>query len=186
MRLARTASQTIGPFYNFALLSDIDNDLTRISKDSPQAAGDVVEIKGRVIDGDGAPCTCALVEVWQADAEGRYGEEGDPHFSGFGRALTDNDGYYVFTTVFPGSVPGKGNAWQAPHISMSLHSGGLLKQVNTRVYFPNEEANLEDPVLTGIADASLRETLVARSAGDRLYEFNVILQGDGETVFFQL
>ena len=69
---------------------------------------------------------------------------------------------------------------------MSLHSGGLLKQVNTRIYFPNEEANLEDPVLTGIADASLRETLVARSAGDRLYEFNVILQGDGETVFFQL
>ena len=186
MSLARTASQTIGPFYNFSLLGDADNDLTRRSKDGPLAAGNIVEIKGRIIDGDGKPCSCALVEVWQADAEGRYGADSDPNFSGFGRTLTDDDGYYVFTTVFPGPVPGKGNAWQAPHISMSLHSGGLLKQLNTRVYFPNDKANEDDPVLSGIADEGMRSTLVASVTGECQYTFDVILQGEGETVFFQL
>ncbi|MDD9907877.1 MAG: protocatechuate 3,4-dioxygenase subunit alpha [Rhodospirillaceae bacterium] len=186
MSLARTASQTIGPFYNFALLGGADNDLTRRSKGGPQAAGEVVEIKGRVIDGDGAPCACALVEVWQADADGRYGPDRDPNFAGFGRTLTDNDGYYTFTTVLPGPVPGKGNSWQAPHMSMSLHSGGLLKQVNTRLYFPDDDANADDPVLSGIEDDGQRSTLVARAAGEGRYEFDVILQGEGETVFFQL
>jgi len=189
MSLGRTGSQTLGPFFNVALIREGENDLTRRTKGGPQAEGEVVEIQGQLRDCDGAPCPSALVEIWQADAAGQYGAESDPNFSGFGRFLTDGEGRYSFTTIVPGAVPGKGNAWQAPHISLSVYASGLLKRVTTRIYFPDEEANAEDPVLSGITDGATRNTLVARAVADgppRQFEFDIILQGEGETAFFEL
>lgn len=191
MTLGRTGSQTVGPFFNFALLRAGDDDLTRKTPDGPRAAGDVVEIRGRVLDGDGKPCPRVLVEIWAADAEGRYpGADGaDPNFAGFGRTLTDTDGRYAFTTVMPGRVPGKGNAWQAPHASLRLFAAGLLKPVATRIYFPDEPANAEDPILTGIDDDAVRATLIAKEGSGgahRVVAFDVVLQGEGETAFFAI
>jgi protocatechuate 3,4-dioxygenase alpha subunit len=189
MTLKRTGSQTIGPFFNSVLLRTGDNDLTCQKGDGPRAEGEVIELRGRVFDGDGAPCQSVLVEIWQADAAGQYGEECDPNFAGFGRSVTDADGNYIFTTVIPGAVPGKGNAWQAPHISLSLFASGLLKRVTTRVYFPNDTANETDPVLSGISEESVRSTLIAKeaaSASPRGFEFDIVLQGKNETAFFDL
>jgi protocatechuate 3,4-dioxygenase alpha subunit len=189
MTLKRTGSQTIGPFFNRALLRDGDNDLTRRTTEGPQAEGEIVELRGCVTDGDGIPCPSVLVEIWQADAAGQNGDDRDPKFSGFGRAVTDNDGFYSFTTVIPGAVPGKGNSWQAPHISLSLFASGLLKRVTTRVYFPGEDANEDDPVLSGIADTAACSTLIAKEAAagaTKTFEFDVVFQGEGETVFFDL
>ncbi len=189
MILPRTGSQTIGPFFNAALMRAGENDLTHRTKDGPQADGDVVEIQGQLRDGDGAPCPSALVEIWQADSAGRYGDESDPNFAGFGRFLTGADGRYHFTTVLPGAVPGKGNVWQAPHISLSIYSSGLLKRVTTRIYFPDEAGNEDDPILSGIADAAVQSTLIAREAAagpPRRFEFDIVLQGEGETAFFAL
>lgn len=186
MTLPRTGSQTLGPFFNSALMRDGENDLTRRMKDGPQAAGEVVEIQGQLRDCDGAPCPSALVEIWQADAAGQYGAESDPNFAGFGRFLTDGEGRYSFTTIVPGAVPGKGNAWQAPHISLSVYASGLLKRVTTRIYFPDETTNNDDPVLSGIDDVAVQSTLVARRVAESQFEFNVILQGERETAFFEL
>lgn len=189
MTLPRTGSQTIGPFYNFALIREDENDLTRKTADGPSAEGEIIEIVGQVRDGTGGPCRRVLMELLQADAEGRYGTERDPNFKGFGRALTDEDGRYRFTTVVPGQVPGKGNAWQAPHISLSLFGSGLLKRVTTRIYFPDQDANADDPVLSGIEDGAARSTLIAQelSAGPpRQFGFDVVFQGDGETTFFNV
>jgi len=110
--MGRTGSQTVGPFFNFALLRPGDDDLTRKTAGGPQAEGEIIEIRGRVLDGDGKPVSRALIEIWQADAEGHYpgrSGEADPNFAGFGRALTDTEGRYAFSTVLPGPVPGKGN-----------------------------------------------------------------------------
>lgn len=186
MSLGLTGSQTLGPFFNSALMRDGENDLTRLRKKGPQAEGVVVEIQGQLRDCDGAPCPSALVEIWQADAAGRYGAESDANFSGFGRFLTDGEGRYSFTTIVPGAVPGKGNTWQAPHISMSVYASGLLKRVATRIYFPDETTNDDDPVLSGIADETVRSTLVARRIAEGSFEFDVVLQGEGETAFFEL
>lgn len=191
MTVGRTGSQTVGPFFNFALLRPGENDLTRTSQDAPQAKGEVLEIGGRVLDGDGKPCPRVLVEIWAADAEGRYPgtAEADPNFAGFGRTLTDTDGYYSFTIVQPGRVPGRGNAWQAPHASLRLFASGLLKPVATRIYFPDDPSNAEDPILAGIDDEAVRATLIAQevSAGPpRNVEFDVVLQGEGETAFFAI
>lgn len=189
MTLRRTGSQTIGPFFNTALMREGDNDLTHRKAGGEKADGPIITLQGHVIDGAGAACPSVLVEIWQADAAGQYGDERDANFAGFGRTITDGDGFYSFTTVIPGAVPGKGNVWQAPHISMSLFSAGLLKRVTTRVYFPDEEANENDPVLTGIADEKTRTTLIAKelsSGPPREFEFDVILQGEKETAFFEL
>ncbi len=189
MTLRRTGSQTIGPFFNTALMRQGDNDLTHRKTGGAQAGGDIIELRGRVFDGDGAACSSVLVEIWQADAAGQYGDERDANFTGFGRTITDSDGCYTFTTVLPGAVPGKGNAWQAPHISLSLFSSGLLKRVTTRIYFPGEDSNAEDPVLTGITDEKARTTLIAKeltSGPPREFGFDVFLQGEKETAFFEL
>ncbi len=172
-----TPSQTIGPFFHDALL---DGDFTElVSPDHPQA----IKIEGAVYDGAGDPVPDAMVEVWQADAAGRYGSE---DFSGFGRSGTDEDGRFSFATLKPGPVPGPDGALQAPHANVSIFARGLLKQVTTRLYFPDEEkANAKDPVLISINDAGLRRTLVARDEGGGAYRFDVFLQGEGQTAFFE-
>jgi protocatechuate 3,4-dioxygenase alpha subunit len=154
-----TPSQTVGPYFTLGLL------------DANELVADGLRITGRVLDGAGEPVPDAVVEIWQADEEGRY----RPDF-GWGRSGCDADGRYSFTTCKPGSVDG-----QAPHLTMLVFARGLLKPVLTRMYFPDEEeANARDPVFSAVDDPT---TLVARSVADGL-EFDVRLQGDGETVFF--
>lgn len=172
-----TPSQTIGPFFHDSLL---ERDLTElVSPDKPHA----IRIGGAVYDGAGDPVPDAMIEVWQADAAGRYGSE---DLSGFGRSGTDANGKFSFVTVKPGPVSGPDGSLQAPHVNVSVFARGLLKRVVTRVYFPDEEANAADPVLSLIEDQALRETLVADDEGDGSYRFDVHLQGEGQTAFFDV
>jgi protocatechuate 3,4-dioxygenase alpha subunit len=179
-----TPSQTIGPFFGFALPYDGGPDLV-----SPGAPG-AVRIEGVVRDGAGAPVHDALIELWQANRAGRYAHPGDtreqlalePGFTGFGRCPTDTEGGFAFTTVKPGPLPG-----HAPHIDVSVFARGLLKRLVTRIYFPDEpEANAADPVLAAVADPAARATLIAAAAGDEVLRFDIHLQGDRETAFFAL
>jgi protocatechuate 3,4-dioxygenase alpha subunit len=154
-----TPSQTVGPYFSLGLA------------DANQLVPDGLRLTGRVLDGAGEPVPDAIVEVWQADEKGRY----RPHF-GWGRSGCDQDGRYTFLTVKPGPIDG-----QAPHLTMLVFARGLLKPVLTRMYFPDEEeANARDTVISGVED---RSTLVARAVEGGL-EFDIRLQGDGETVFF--
>ena len=194
MRLIPTASQTAGPYFRFGLDHPEWSDLTGGGK----AQGEKIRIEGRVVDGDGAPLPDALIEIWQANAAGRYDHPEDrqdkpldPNFRGFGRCSTDKDGWYRFTTIRPGPVPGRGNALQAPHIAVTIFARGLLKQLVTRLYFPESgAANDADPVLSAIDDKSARATLLARPVAkggtQPVYRFDIVLQGDGETVFFDV
>lgn len=170
-----TPSQTVGPFFNIGMPGD-RTELVDAGVDG------AVRIEGTVYDADG-PVVDALVEIWQAAPSGSYDE---PGFGGFGRAETDpEDGTYAFVTVKPGQVPGPGGASQAPHLLVSVFARGLLKRLATRIYFEDEaEANATDPVLAAV-DPERRDTLVARRDGDA-YRFDVRLQGDGETVFFDV
>lgn len=179
---APTASQTVGPFFSFALL-----DLVRPDLVVPGTPG-AIRIEGVVLDGEGAPVDDAMVEIWQADAEGRYAPPEQPappgSFTGFGRCGTDAEGRFWFVTVKPGPVPGPDGRPQAPHVNVSVFARGLLKRLVTRIYFPDEEAaNDADPVLSSLPSAGDRATLVAEPSGDAL-RFDIRLQGERETVFF--
>lgn len=181
-----TASQTVGPFFKYALERRAWSDLT-----TDGAAGEQIRIAGRVLDGDGIGVPDAMLELWQANAAGSYGR--DPNFRGFGRAGTDDDGHYEFRTVRPGAVPGAGGVLQAPHVALTIFARGLLHHVVTRVYFDDlTDENARDPVLASIADPAVRDTLIAvreePPVGRRLpvYRFNVILQGERETAFFDV
>jgi protocatechuate 3,4-dioxygenase alpha subunit len=191
-KLIATPSQTVGPFYHFALDRPEWSDLT-----AGGAQGQKIRIEGRITDGEGAPCPDAFLEIWQADAGGKYNhpddtqdKKPDPKFRGFGRASADKDGVYRFTTIMPGRVPGPGNTLQAPHVNVTVFARGLLKHLVTRIYFADQaEANEVDPVLSRIEDAAVRKTIVAAKAngsGIPTYRFDVILQGKGETAFFEL
>jgi protocatechuate 3,4-dioxygenase alpha subunit len=191
-KLIPTPSQTVGPFFHLALDRPDWSDLTREG-----AAGERIVVTGRVLDGDGAPVADACLELWQANAAGRYAHPDDnrrdrpldPHFRGFGRVSTDAEGRFRFVTIRPGAVPGRGNAWQAPHIAVAVFARGLLKQLVTRIYFADEPANESDPVLSAIADPAVRGTLIARrseGAAPSAYQFDIILQGAGETAFFEV
>jgi protocatechuate 3,4-dioxygenase, alpha subunit len=173
-----TPSQTIGPFFHDALL---DRDLTElVDPDHPGA----IKIAGAVYDGSGEPVPDAMVEIAQADAAGRHGSE---DFPGFGRSGTDEHGRFSFTTLKPGPVQGPDGTLQAPHANVTVFARGLLRQVVTRVYFPDEgETNAADPVLLSIEDRALRETLIAHEEGDGSYRFDVRLQGEGQTAFFDV
>jgi protocatechuate 3,4-dioxygenase, alpha subunit len=191
-KLIVTPSQTVGPFFHLALDRPEWADL---SSGSP--AGERIVVEGRVIDGDGVPVADACLELWQANAAGRYAHPDDtrtdkpldPNFRGFGRVSTDADGGFRFTTIRPGPVPGRGNASQAPHIAVAIFARGLLKQLFTRIYFAGETANDADPVLSSIDDPAVRKTLIATlrgGPGPPTYRFDVILQGERETAFFDL
>jgi protocatechuate 3,4-dioxygenase alpha subunit len=167
----RTPSQTVGPFFGLGLCGRPQHELV-----APGAPG-AVEVRGRVLDGEGDPLPDALVEIWQADERGRR----RPGF-GFGRCGTDAGGGFRFLTVKPGALDGPGGR-QAPRVDLLVFARGLLKPVLTRMYFPDEEAaNAADPLLSALP-AEARRTLVARPAGDGL-AFDVHLQGDAETAFF--
>jgi len=185
--LPQTPSQTVGPYFHLELGKEGGNVLA-----GEGARGQRIRIEGRVLDGDRQPIGDALVEVWQANAAGRYRHplDGradlplDPEFSGFGRATTDTStGAYWFETVKPGAVPHPSGVAQAPHINVIVQARGVLNPCFTRIYFADEaEANATDPVL-GAVPADRRGTLIAERLGDGTYRFNIRFQGDDETVF---
>jgi len=180
-----TPSQTIGPFFAIGLPWDDGPDA--VARGTPGA----VWIRGRVLDGEGRPVPDAMVETWQADPSGGFGHAaggagGTPGFRGFGRSSSDADGRFGILTLKPGPVAGADGRPQAPHLDVSVFARGLLKRVVTRIYFPDEaDANAADPVLTSIEDPDARATLVAAPTPDG-YRFDVRLQGESQTVFFDL
>jgi protocatechuate 3,4-dioxygenase, alpha subunit len=182
-----TPSQTVGPFFNIGLPDEGRSEL--LARDAEGA----LRLEGTVLDGEGEPVGDALIEIWQANRAGRYAHPEDTReevpleegFRGFGRCETDGSGRYWFVTVKPGPVPAPRRGTQAPHIEVSVFARGLLKRLATRMYFPDEqEANEADPVLASVAPER-RSTLVARE-DDGVLRFDIRLQGDGETVFFDV
>ncbi len=180
-KLVATAAQTIGPYW--ALIEHPEwADLLRAG--GPNAGydkGERITLTGRVTDGDGATCPDAVVELWQAGPDGEY----EAGFHGYGRSRCDADGCFHFTTVKPGAVKGRGNATQAPHVTLSVFARGLMNHVSTRLYFSGEALNETDPVLGQVPEAR-RGTLIARPAGAGVWQLDIVLQGEGETVFLEV
>jgi protocatechuate 3,4-dioxygenase, alpha subunit len=183
---ALTPSQTIGPFLHIEVPYEGEEQL--VMPNHPGA----LRILGTITDGQGDAVADALVEIWQANAAGRYAHPEDARddvpledgFTGFGRCATDDEGRFEFLTIKPGAVPGPDGDPQAPHIDVSVFARGLLNRLVTRIYFPDEvEANAADPVLSLIEDDAQRDTLIARQ-DDGALRFDIHLQGDGETTFF--
>jgi protocatechuate 3,4-dioxygenase alpha subunit len=193
----QSPSQTVGPFFSYCLSPEAygRNGIASNQLTLPTAEGQRIIVEGVITDGEHAPVSDALVEIWQANAAGRYNHPVDnrgdvaldPAFKGFGRSKTDNQGLFHFETIKPGRVPGQGNTLQAPHIGVIVFARGMSNHVFTRLYFADEaDANAKDPVLSSI-EAKRRKTLVAEAgeqAGSAIYRFNIHLQGDEETVFF--
>jgi protocatechuate 3,4-dioxygenase, alpha subunit len=188
MTMPPTSSQTVGPFFHLGMAY-----LERDNFVAEGIAGERVTIRGKVLDGDGEAVPDAVLEIWQADSAGRYLSEisrqnsAAPRFLGFGRIETDENGEFRFTTIKPGRVPSPDGSLQAPHIVVTLFSRGLLKPLLTRVYFPDEPSNAEDAVLK-LVPQERRSTLMAARSGERgaqnALEWKIVMQGDGETVFF--
>jgi protocatechuate 3,4-dioxygenase alpha subunit len=182
MALVLTPSQTVGPYFSIGLTWD---DGALVVEEGTDGA---IWLRGRVLDGAGDPVPDAIVEIWQADPQGRFAHLADPRgagtrFRGFGRAATGADGEWAIRTLKPGPVQGPGGAMQAPHIDLSVFARGLLNRVVTRMYFSDEaDANASDHVLGGVP-AQRRPTLIAEPSADG-YRFDVHLQGADETVFF--
>jgi protocatechuate 3,4-dioxygenase, alpha subunit len=199
MSLQATTSQTVGPYFKIGL-----HWLNQDNLAPEGVSGERVTIQGRIVDGDGAPVPDAVLEIWQANAKGKYAHPEDtqdkplePGFTGYGRVPTNREGLFRFTTIKPGPVPGPDGSGpnnlglqendQAPHILVSIFMRGLLRRLVTRIYFPDEPRNPSDPILN-LVEADRRSTLIAKRAsgpGSSL-EWNVFLQGPNETVFFDL
>lgn len=187
MSLETTSSQTIGPYLHIGLTWLVADNLA-----VPGVTGEKVAIEGRIVDGDGKPVDDAVVEFWQANAQGRYAHPDDtqnkplePAFKGFGRMMTDKNGTFRFTTIKPGRVPAPGGGLQAPHLNVTIFMRGLLKHLITRMYFPDETANDDDPALARVPK-DRRATLIAAPIDGKAgsLRWDVILQGMNETVFF--
>lgn len=182
-----TPFQTLGPFFDFGLVIPNGEVIA-----APSAAGRHITIEGSVRDSAGSPLPDALIEIWQADAAGRYRNPSHPArgstdaaFDGFGRAATDAEGRFLFKTVVPGRVPGVDGRLQAPHAAVGVLARGILTRLVTRMYFEDEPSNAEDAVLA-LVPPSRRGTLLAKRAGPDRYRFDIVLQGSGETVFFDV
>jgi protocatechuate 3,4-dioxygenase alpha subunit len=188
--LGVTPSQTIGPFFSPGMLRD---DARRNVLLTAGLQGQRIRIEGTVLDGDGAPVPDAMVEIWQANAHGRFRHPEDtrdlplePGFSGYGRSGSEPDGIYWFETVKPGPVPFDSDILQAPHLSVTVFARGLLNHLSTRMYFADEPANAIDPILQRVP-AERRKTLLGTPRqvdGVTVYRWNIFLQGPNETVFF--
>lgn len=189
-----TPSQTVGPYFTMRLAGEGENVMT-----TPETVGERIRVEGFIFDGDRNHIEDALIELWQANAAGRYNHPADdrddapldPAFTGFGRCASDfKTGAYAFLTIKPGCVPHPSGSLQAPHLSLIVQSRGMLDPTYTRVYFSDEaEANADDPVLTTVPD-DRRWTLIAERIDDAgsiaTYRFDVRYQGDDETVFFDV
>jgi protocatechuate 3,4-dioxygenase, alpha subunit len=192
-KAGRTPSQTVGPYLHIGLVPGPYGVREVFSPAVADAGipGTHIRIEGRVFDGAGAVMPDAMLETWQADAQGRYAHPADGRplasnsFRGFGRAATDKDGGFFFATIKPGQVKGPNGAMQAPHINVGLFARGLLKRLFTRIYFEGEPTNATEPILA-LVPAERRATLLAKpdSAKAGLWRFDIHLQGPNETVFF--
>ena len=192
-----TASGTVGPFFPPRFLGAGDNDLTLIEAGAPLAKGERIHICGHVYEAGRVPRFNTIIELWQADAGGRFAHpndprhaEADPHFMGWGRTWTDKNGYFEFTTVKPGAYldPVSGRQ-RAPHINISFTGSGLMRRLVTTLYFPGEAGNDADPVLAVISDARLHALLTLKAlnsgqSGNSSYNIDIVLQGEHETPFF--
>lgn len=185
-----TPSATAGPFLHIGLT---DHHSVLILA-PPEVAGERIWLTCRVFDSENVPVNDCMIEIWQADANGKYNHPDDPQsatadpsFTGFGRAATDDQGCCEFETIKPGQVPGPKGTMQAPHLNLAIYARGLLLQLHTRVYFAGETANDGDPVLA-LVPLARRATLLAQpdtgQPGD--WHFDVHLRGDNETVFFDV
>jgi protocatechuate 3,4-dioxygenase, alpha subunit len=186
MSLLTTPSQTVGPYLKIGFLPLV------IDAIAPAGVpGERIAIRGRISDGDGKPINDGVLEIWQADAQGKYAhpEHGQKTIApnalrGFGRILTDGSGAFRFTTIKPGPVAGPDGKQQAPHLVVTVFMRGMLRHLITRMYFPDEPLNDTDPVLQRVP-VDRRGTLVATAGSEKsILEWNVVSQGPGETVFF--
>jgi protocatechuate 3,4-dioxygenase alpha subunit len=185
-KLVASGSQTVGPFFHFGLTTDASLG-TLVTADTP---GERIRLRVRVLDADAIPVPDAMVEIYQADAAGAYPQPGGrlaTGFTGFGRLPTDADGWCTFETVRPGAVADAAGRPQAPHVNVCLFMRGLLRQIYTRIYFAGDAGLATDPLLA-LVPPDRRDTLAASSdPGDgSVWSFVIRLQGEGETVFFDL
>ena len=202
-----TASQTAGPYVHIGLAPEVagfdifENNFGHVLANE-RTKGQRIRIEGRVFDGIGTVLKDVLIEIWQANAEGKYAHPGDrqpgksidPNFRGWGRACTDfESGVYAFDTIKPGPVEGRNGRFMAPHVNAWIVARGINIGLNTRIYFGDEaEANARDAVLNIIEWEARRKTLVAErldakgEGGAVVYRFDIRLQGEGETVFFDV
>lgn len=202
--LFESSSQTAGPYVHIGLAPAAAGLPVR-TQEKPNVMvagateGERIRIEGRIFDGAGAPLRDGLIELWQANAHGRYNHPADTQdkpldagFRGFGRAITDlESGLFWFETIKPGRVPGRhGHNTMAPHVSLWIVARGINLGLNTRLYFDDEAAaNAEDPVLRLIEPPERRQTLIAvreQRGGEVVYRFDIHLQGEQETVFFDV
>ena len=197
-RLKESPSQTAGPYVhigcvpNFCGIEGVYPADLGAAMVTERTRGRRITVSGTVIDGTGTPLRDALIEIWQADADGFYTGDprgpGDPEFTGWGRRAGDyRTGEWSFETIRPGRVPFPDGRLQAPHILFWIVARGINVGLNTRMYFPDEaEANAEDPILTRIEHQNRVPTLIAQKTGQDAYRFDIRLQGEGETVFFDV
>lgn len=197
IQLPRTMTERTGPVFGHSLIQKAENDLT--AQHSGDPVGERIFVHGRVLDEDGRPLRGALVEVWQANAAGRYRHKIDsydapldPNFTGAGRALTDDEGRYTFKTIKPGPYPwvNHHNAWRPSHIHFSLFGAGILSRLVTQMYFPGDPLQPLDPIFNSIAEEAARQRLVSRLDMERsqphyalAYEFDIVLRGHSDTPF---
>jgi protocatechuate 3,4-dioxygenase beta subunit len=195
--LPHTLSERTGPVFGHSLIAPTDHDLTAQHASAP--LGERMLVHGRVRDEDGHPVRGALVEIWQANASGRYFHKKDqhdapldPNFTGAGRAMTNDDGYYEFRTIKPGAYPWSNhyNAWRPAHIHFSLFGTGILSRLVTQMYFPGDPLHALDPIFQSIEDENARRRLISRFDITRTepqfalaYEFNIVLRGREDTPF---
>jgi protocatechuate 3,4-dioxygenase alpha subunit len=192
-----TPSQTAGPFFAYALTPNGKyewNDAFTNNLLTPDTSGERIRVEGQVFDGDRQPVPDCMLEIWQADAQGRFADPQDQRalpnsaFRGFGRCGTDANGGYAFDTIRPGAVPDPDGKPQAPHILLAVFARGMLLHNYTRIYFDDEAANAADPVMA-LVPTERRDTLIARREpgnANAVYRFDIDLQGDNETVFFDV
>jgi protocatechuate 3,4-dioxygenase, alpha subunit len=187
MNLCATTWQTVGPFFQIGLELLMNADIA-----GPDVPGEHITLEGQVFDGDRVPIPDAVIEIWQANSDGKYAHPEDwqakplhAGFRGYGRVGTDDSGSFRIRTIKPGTTPGPDGSRQAPHLEISVLMRGLMKRLLTRIYFPDEPANENDPILS-LVPAARRQTLVARACGGGLFRWDVLMQGDNETVFFDV
>jgi protocatechuate 3,4-dioxygenase, beta subunit len=197
IRIPETLSDLNAPVYGWWPIGETDNDLTRQHQGEPQ--GERITVSGRVLDEDGRPVAGALVEIWQANAAGRYRHVKDdhpapldPNFTGAGRTITDADGRYQFTTIKPGAYPWRNhdNAWRPAHIHFSLFGTSFRTRLVTQMYFPGDPLMPHDPMLQSVRDDRARERLVSRFEFGLTkpewalgYAFDIVLRGEHATPF---